>query len=123
MKRLIAASLVCLVSLFGCEDKREIPNPPLTKGWVCEKRFIPSQNLQIQLAAATTDKCFHYITAQSPEMYVIVIYVSEELPASNRKLHKFGFYQVSPILFSETQLGAEIDVTTNDGFKPILISQ
>ena len=56
-------------------------------------------------------------------MYVIVISTSEELPASNRKLIRFGFYQVSPMLFSETQLGAEIDVKTNDGFKPILISQ
>jgi len=119
----MAISLVCFASLFGCEDKVEIPNPPLTKGWVCEKRFIPSTALQLQQACKTTDGLVHNILVESPEMYVIVISTSEELPASNRKLLKYGFYQVSPILFSETQLGAEIDVKTNDGFKPILISQ
>jgi hypothetical protein len=116
MKKTLMAALVGL-SLFmtGCRDSYEVANPPLKKGWVAEKRFIPATKLPLQQSMPQLG-VGHSILVNTPDIYVIVLGTSENM-VNGAKLNKYSFYSVSAILFSEIEQGKEVDVTGNDGFK------
>lgn len=107
---------ICAIAIMpGCSDEVQVANPPLTKGFISEKRYIPSTLIPVQQALQVGNyKSQIMITA--PEMFVIVIGIKED-SGKGYNINKYSFYQVSPATFGELSVGQEVDTKGNEAFK------
>jgi len=108
-------AIASLSFLSGCSDETQIANPPLTKGFISEKRYIPATSVPVQNALQIGS--YHsQIMITAPEMFVIVIGVKED-SGKGYNINKYSFYQVSPVTFGELSVGQEVDTKGNEAFK------
>lgn len=109
------ASACAISVLSGCSDETQIANPPLTKGFISEKRYIPATSVPVQ-QAFKIGNYYGQIMITAPEMFVIVIGVKED-SGKGYNINKYSFYQVTPVTFGELSVGQEVNTKDNDAFK------
>lgn len=116
MKNLTCAMLLAgLLILPGCSDETQIANPPLTKGFISEKRYIPASPVAVQ-GALNIGSRQTQIMITTPEMFVIIIGTKED-SGKGYNINKYSFYQVTPVTFGELSVGQEVNTKDNDAFK------
>jgi len=121
MKHLFAGMLVTsLIFLSGCQDRYNVPNPPMAKGTILNKEFVPSQSFAVTTVLKDTSK-IHQAFASTPEMYLITIGTTENANGGY-KIYNRSFYIVTPILFGELQIGQEVDFTDNKSASPATVN-
>ena len=109
------AAACAIATLSGCSDEVQIANPPLVKGFISEKRYIPATSVPVQ-QALQIGNYRSQIMITAPEMFVIVIGIKED-SGKGYSINKYSFYQVSPVTFGELSVGQEVDTKGNEAFK------
>jgi hypothetical protein len=112
---MIIAAASTLLFLSGCSDEFQIANPPLKKGFVSDKRYIPATTVPIQQAIQVGNNRSQ-IMIKTPEIFLIVIGVKED-SGKGYNINKYSFYQVSPVTFGELSIDQEVNTEGNEAFK------
>lgn len=105
-----------MVILAGCEDTYVVPNPPLTKGVIINKEFVPSHYVPV-VSVLRKNNHDTQVYSSTPEMYLISIEV-QETGKGGYKIYNRSYYKVSPMLFGELQVGQEVDFKDNKDASP-----
>lgn len=124
MKKLALLLLSLTLCIASCDDGAivyDIPNPPITKGILISKDYIPSTNQRVHDVLTIRNgnlNAIYSVIGRTPEMFVITIQTIET-PPNARKIYHRSYYQVNATTFGELQVNSEIDVTNNPNIKNV----
>lgn len=108
--------LILCLFLAGCGDEVVMEHGNLTKGIISEKIYIPSKDLSIlNLNPIFNDRHQYCVYSHVPDIFMIVIQVTEK--SKGTTYYHRSFWQVTPTLFGELEVGKEIDVRDNPSIK------